>query len=82
MDKYQMSLQVQAIGHLKFTLNDAYGLAPTVVSNCKDADKAASIHATDINEVEIKVNDIDETAALSDGHIHAMCVGIEGSDRR
>jgi hypothetical protein len=82
LDKQHVELKATAVGTYQLTLDqDAVLQDIVVVANSVAADKAVTIHSISGNVVTIKVNDIDETAALSDGFFHVLINGSEVADR-
>jgi hypothetical protein len=82
LDKQHVELKATAVGTYQLTLDqDAVLQDIVVVANSVAADKAVTIHSISGNVVTIKVNDIDETAALSDGFFHVLISGSEVADR-
>jgi len=81
LDKHQISIKATAVGTYALTLPSAYALQDiSVIANSVAVDKACTVSVSG-QVVTIKVNDIDETAALSDGYFHFLIVGSEVSDR-
>lgn len=52
-----------------------------VVATVEGADKAATVTITDKDTFVIRVNDIDETAALSDDDVQVIVIGSDITDR-
>lgn len=81
LDKFQASVKATAVGTYAITLDSAFAEAPVVVGNVAAADKAVTIDSVTTSVITVKVNDIDETAALSDGFFHIMILGSDVTDR-
>jgi len=76
--KLECTIVDSGTGHYTVTFNKAFTQAPMVVGNCEAIDKAVTCTATTTACV-IKVNDIDEDAALSDGDVNLILVGSDAS---
>lgn len=79
LDKHQVTMTTTAVGTYSIALDEAFASADSVsvVGNVLEADKVVTIHSISASTIVIKVNDIDETAALSNG---LFCLRIIGSD--
>lgn len=53
-----------------------------VLATVEGADKAATVTKTSATAFVVKVNDIDETPALSDDDVHVLVFGVESEERR
>ena len=53
-----------------------------VIATVEGADKAATVTKTSASVFVVKVNDIDETAALSDDDVHVLVYGLETTEHR
>jgi hypothetical protein len=83
LDKFQVSIKATAVGTYVITLDEAFANANSVsvVGNVAAADKAITIDTVAAGSITVKVNDIDETAALSDGFFHLRIIGSDITDR-
>lgn len=68
-------LQATAVGTYRVDFPEVYVLQPLIFANSLEADKAVSIDTIDEEYCIIKINDIDETANLSDGTFNILIVG-------
>lgn len=77
-DKLQATMVDQAIGHWKITFLDPFTKADfTAVASSATVDQAAQVIARAVNYIEVKLSDIDETAALVDGPLDILVVGSD-----
>lgn len=80
LDAKQCSIVDTGTGHYTVTFTTAFAAAPHATANAEAVDKAVTLTTT-ASTVIIKVNDIDETAALSDGDVQVIVIGSEVTDR-
>jgi hypothetical protein len=80
LDSLQVSIADTGTGHYTITFNEAFAAAPHAVGNAEAIDKAVTLTTT-ASTVIVKVNDIDETAALSDGDVQLMVIGHDVTDK-
>lgn len=80
LDKNRCTIADTGVGHYTITFNDVFAEAPVAVGNAEAVDKAVTITTT-TSTVVVKVNDIDETAALSDDDVQLMIIGSDITDR-
>jgi hypothetical protein len=82
LDKHQVSVTDTDVGTYTITLNNAFANTEYhVVATVEGADKAATVTITNSSTFVVKVNDIDETAALSDDDVQVMVIGSDVTDR-
>jgi len=74
LDALQCSIVDTGVGHYTITVSKAFAEACHAVGNAEAVDKAVTLTTT-ASTVIVKVNDIDETAALSDGDVQLMIIG-------
>lgn len=80
LDRLQMTLQDQAVGHWKLTFAQPFAQVPHAFGIGEQADTAVTTHAISASAVEVKLNAIDETAALQDGEISVLIIGSDADD--
>ena len=81
LDKHQISIKASAVGTYNLTLPSEYALHDIIcIANAVAVDQACTVSVSG-QVVTIKVNAIDETAALADGFFHFVIVGSSVSDR-
>ena len=80
LDANLVSIVDTGVGHYTLTFSNAFAAAPHAVASCEAVDKVATVTATASGCV-VKVNDIDETAALSDGDVQLIVVGSDVTER-
>lgn len=80
LDALQCSIVDSGTGHYTVSFNQAFAEAPHAVANCEAVDKVATIVPA-AGSVVIKVNDVDETPALSDGDVQVMIIGHDVTDK-
>jgi hypothetical protein len=80
LDKDQVSIADTGTGHYTVTFDNAFAQAPHAVANCEAVDKVATLTTT-TSTVIIKVNDVDETPALSDGDVQVFVIGHDVTDQ-
>jgi hypothetical protein len=78
LDAKQCSIVDTGTGHYTITITNAFAAACHAVGNCEAVDKAVTLTTT-ASTVIVKVNDIDETAALSDGDVQLVIIGQDVS---
>ena len=76
--KLECSIVDTGTGHYTITFDKAFTQAPIATGNAEAVDKAVTI-VTTTTTVVVKVNDIDEDAALSDGDVQLMIFGSDAS---
>lgn len=82
LDKHRVTVTDTAAGTYTITLKKPFANAEYhVVANAEGADKAITVSITNSSTFVIKVNDIDETAALSDDDVQVMVMGSDVTDR-
>jgi hypothetical protein len=74
LDANQATIADTGTGHYTITFNTAFAEAPHAVANAEAVDKAITLTTT-ASTVVVKVNDIDETPALSDGDVQLIVIG-------
>ena len=80
LDKEQCTIANTGTGHYTITFKKPFAAAPHAVGNSEEVDKAITLTTTTSTCV-VKVNDIDETAALSDGDVQLLIIGSDITDR-
>ena len=85
-DKLKFSVADTAVGTYTITIGSdiAFPSADSyiVIATVEGADKAATVTKTSASVFVVKVNDIDETPALSDDDVHVLVFGVESAERR
>jgi len=76
--KLECTIADTGTGHYTITFDKAFTQAPIAVGNAEAVDKAVTITTT-TSTVVVKVNDIDETPALSDGDVQLLIIGSDAS---
>jgi hypothetical protein len=79
LDAKQVTIADTGVGHYTVTFNEAFAEAPHAVANCEAVDKVATLTTT-ASTVIVKVNDVDETPALSDGDVQLIIIGHDITD--
>ena len=79
LDALQCTIVDTGTGHYTITFVNVFAEAPHAVGNAEAVDKAVTLTTT-TSTVIVKVNDIDETAALSDGDVQLMIIGHDITD--
>lgn len=79
LDAKQCTIADTGTGHYTVTFNEAFAEAPHAVANCEAVDKVATLTTT-ASTVIVKVNDVDETPALSDGDVQLIIIGHDITD--
>ena len=79
LDALQCTIVDTGTGHYTITFNQAFAEAPHAVGNAEAVDKVVTLTTT-ASTVIVKVNDIDETAALSDGDLQLVIIGHDVTD--
>jgi hypothetical protein len=81
-DQNQATIADTAVGTYTITLNDAFADtdAYIVLATVEGADKAATVTKTSSSVFVVKVNDIDETPALSDDDVSVLIIGSDLTD--
>ncbi len=79
LDALQCTIVDTGTGHYTITVTDAFAEACHAVGNCEAVDKAVTLTCT-ASVIVVKVNDIDETAALSDGDVQLLIIGHDVTD--
>ena len=74
LDANKVTIVDTGEGHYTLTLVDAFAEACHAVGNCEAVDKAVTLTTT-ASVIVVKVNDIDESANLSDGDVQLMIIG-------
>ena len=80
LDKNRVTIADTGVGHYTITLKEPFAEACHAVGNAEAVDKAVTLTTT-ASTVVVKVNDIDETAALSDDDVQLMIIGSDITDR-
>lgn len=84
-DQKQFSVADTAVGTYTITMSNApFGStdAYIVLATVEGADKVATVTKTSATVFVVKVNDVDETAALSDDDVHVMVYGVQNEEHR
>lgn len=84
-DQKQFTVADTAVGTYTITMSNApFADADSyiVLATVEGADKAATVTKTSASVFVVKVNDIDETAALSDDDVHVLVFGLETTEHR
>jgi hypothetical protein len=78
-DRKRATIADTAVGTYTVTLNEAFADSDAyiVLATVEGADKAATVTKTSSSVFVVKVNDIDETAALSDDDVHVLVIGTD-----
>ena len=79
LDANQCTIADSGVGHYTVTFNTAFAEAPHAFANVESVDKAATVTTT-ASTVVVKVNDIDETAALSDDDVQVLVYGHDTTE--
>ena len=79
LDAKKFTIVDTGTGHYTLTLTEPFAEAPHAVGNAEAVDKAVTLTTT-ASTVVVKVNDIDETAALSDGDVQLIVIGHDITD--
>lgn len=79
LDANQCTIADTAVGTYTITFKTAFAEAPHAVGNVEAVDKAVTLTTT-ASTCIVKVNDIDETAALSDDDVQLIIVGHDIAD--
>jgi len=74
LDANKVTIVDTGVGHYTLTLTEPFAEACHAVGNAEAVDKAVTVVCT-ASTVVVKVNDIDETAALSDGDVQLVIIG-------
>jgi len=75
---FQASMVDQATGHWKITFDNGFANADFIaIATPNTVDQAAQIVARAATYIEVKLSDIDETAALVDGGLDILVVGSD-----
>jgi len=80
IDKHKFSIVDDGVGEYTVTLLEPFAEACHATANAEAVDKAITLTTT-ASTVVIKVNDIDETAALSDGDLQLLVIGCDVTAR-
>tara|TARA_R110002020_G_scaffold446985_1_gene659298 strand:+ start:242 stop:577 length:336 start_codon:yes stop_codon:yes gene_type:complete len=80
LDENQCTIVDTGTGHYTITFNQAFAAAPHAFGNAEAVDKAVTLTTT-ASTCVVKVNDIDETPALSDGDVQLLIIGSDITDR-
>jgi hypothetical protein len=82
LDKNQVSVTDTAAGTYTIELSEPFANTEYhVVATVEGADKCATVTITDKDTFVVRVNDIDETAALSDDDVQVIVIGSDITDR-
>lgn len=81
LDKLNCTIVDTGTGHYTITFNTPFAAAPHATANAEAVDKAITLTTTTSTCI-VKVNDIDETAALSDGDVQLMIIGPDVDENR
>lgn len=76
--KLECTIADTGTGHYTITFDKAFTQAPIAVANAEAVDKCVTLTTTTSTCV-VKVNDIDETPALSDGDVQLLIIGSDAS---
>jgi hypothetical protein len=76
--KLEASITDNGVGHYTVTFDKAFTQAPICVANAEAVDKCVTLVPAAASVV-VKVNDIDETPALSDGDVQLLIIGSDAS---
>ena len=76
--KLECTIADTGTGHYTVTFDKPFNQAPIAVANAEAVDKAITLTTTTAVCV-VKVNDIDETAALSDGDVQLIVIGADAA---
>jgi ABC-type lipoprotein release transport system permease subunit len=81
-DQKQATIADTAVGTYTITLNSAFPDADSyiVLATVEGADKVATVTKSSASVFVVKVNDVDETPALSDDDVSVLIVGIDTLD--
>ena len=74
LDANKVTIVDTGTGHYTLTLTEPFAEACHAVGNAEAVDKVVTLTTT-ASVIVVKVNDIDETAALSDGDVQLMILG-------
>lgn len=77
LDANSISVVDTGVGTYTITFNKPFAKAAHVVASCEAVDKCATVDTISATGCVIKVNDIDETAALSDGDVQVLVFGSD-----
>ena len=84
-DKLKFSVADTAVGTYTITIGSDISFSAAdnyiVVATVEGADKSATVTKTSASVFVVKVNDIDETAALSDDDVSVLLYGVESDER-
>ena len=85
-DDLKFSVADTAVGTYTITIGSDVAFPDAdsyiVLATVEGADKVATVTKTSASVFVVKVNDIDETAALSDDDVHVLVFGVESEERR
>lgn len=81
LDANKVSVEDTAVGTYTITLSEPFSAAPHVVASVEGADKVATVGSITTSTFVVKVNDVDETAALSDDDVQVIVIGSDVTDR-
>lgn len=85
-DREKITVADTAVGTYTCTISSDIAFPDTdayiVVATVEGADKAATVTKTSASVFVVKVNDIDETPALSDDDVSVIVYGLESSEHR
>ncbi len=79
MDSKQCTIVDTGTGHYTITFNTAFAAAPHATATAEAVDKVVTLTTTTSTCI-VKVNDIDETPALSDGDVQLIIIGTDTAD--
>ena len=79
-DDLKFSVADTAVGTYTITFSDAFAEAPHVVATVEGADKVATVGSITASGCVVKVNDVDETPALSDDDVQVIVIGHDITD--
>jgi hypothetical protein len=80
LDNKGITVADTAVGTYTITFSDAFAEAPHVVATVEGADKVATVGSITASGCVVKVNDVDETPALSDDDVQVIVIGHDITD--
>jgi len=80
LDANLVTVADTAPGTYTITLSEPFAEAPHVVASVEGADKVATVGSITASTFVVKVNDVDETPALSDDDVQVIVIGHDVAD--
>jgi hypothetical protein len=80
LDAARITVVDTNVGIYTITFSEPFAEAPHVVASVEGADKVATVGTITASGCVIKVNDVDETAALSDDDVQVIVFGKDVVD--